>query len=118
MARMSSVESSSIAARPIAYSLGNFLTYRGFNLDGPLGITGVLQLEFGPIAVSLRPDSCRCGSIPVTGPRPISRARRWTWYGRLSTEDFGPTAARIATDGTSTAPRELAPLGDRPTDSR
>ena len=36
--------------RPIAYSLGNFLTYRGFNLGGPLGVTGVLQLEFGPIA--------------------------------------------------------------------
>ena len=34
--------------RPIAYSLGNFLTYRGFNLEGPLGVTGVLQLEFAP----------------------------------------------------------------------
>ena len=34
--------------RPIAYSLGNFLTYRGFNLSGPLGVTGVLQLELVP----------------------------------------------------------------------
>jgi len=33
--------------RPIAYSLGNFITYRGFNLSGPLGVTGVLQLQFG-----------------------------------------------------------------------
>ena len=32
--------------RLIAYSLGNFVTYRGFNLSGPLGVTGVLQLEF------------------------------------------------------------------------
>ena len=40
----------------IAYSLGNFLTYRGFNLSGPLGITGVLQLE-------------------STGPRQLQRAR-------------------------------------------
>src|SRR5206468_5005147 len=32
--------------RLIAYSLGNFLTYRGFNLAGPLGIAAVLQLEF------------------------------------------------------------------------
>ncbi len=31
--------------KPIFYSLGNFLTYRGFNLDGPLGLTTVLQLE-------------------------------------------------------------------------
>jgi Putative enzyme of poly-gamma-glutamate biosynthesis (capsule formation) len=34
--------------RPIVYSLGNFLTYRGFNLEGALGVTGVLQLEFAP----------------------------------------------------------------------
>ena len=34
--------------KPIAYSLGNFLTYRGFNLDGPLGLTGVLRLEAAP----------------------------------------------------------------------
>ena len=31
---------------PVFYSLGNFLTYRGFNLKGPLGITAVLQLEY------------------------------------------------------------------------
>ncbi len=31
--------------KPIFYSLGNFATYRGFNLAGPLGVTAVLQLE-------------------------------------------------------------------------
>ena len=31
--------------RPVFYSLGNFLTYRGFNLDGPLGITALLRLD-------------------------------------------------------------------------
>ena len=33
------------SGRPIFYSLGNFVTYRGFNLEGPLGLTTVLQLD-------------------------------------------------------------------------
>src|SRR6185503_5560243 len=31
--------------RLIAYSLGNFMTYHGFNLDGVLGITAILQVQ-------------------------------------------------------------------------
>ena len=31
--------------KPIAYSLGNFLTWRGFNLSGALGITGVMGVQ-------------------------------------------------------------------------
>ena len=58
--------------RLIAYSLGNFLTYRGFNLDGPLGVTGVLQLEFAarPAGFAAR-VSCRCCSARERARRPI-----------------------------------------------
>ena len=60
--------------RPIVYSLGNFLTYRGFNLDGPLGITGVLQLEFAPDRRLLRARLVPMAQRPREGPAPDSAA--------------------------------------------
>lgn len=33
----------------IAYSLGNFLTYRLFNVKGPSGVTGVLRVKLNPV---------------------------------------------------------------------
>ncbi|HET7426237.1 MAG TPA: CapA family protein [Gemmatimonadales bacterium] len=85
--------------RPIAYSLGNFLTYRGFNLEGPLGITGVLQLVFAP---DRRVRSARLVPLvqrPLEGPAPDQDARALELVRRLSREDFGPTAAQITEDG-------------------
>ena len=85
--------------RPIAYSLGNFLTYRGFNLEGPLGITGVLQLVFAP---DRRLRSARLVPLvqrPLEGPAPDPDARALELVRRLSREDFGPTAAQITEDG-------------------
>ena len=63
--------------RLIAYSLGNFLTYRGFNLDGPLGITGVLQLEFAPDRRLRRARLVPwCSSREGPGPRLRGRGAR------------------------------------------
>lgn len=90
--------------RPIVYSLGNFLTYRGFNLDGPLGITGVLQLEFAPDRRLLRARLVPMTQYPRTGPAPDSAGAALDLVRRLSTEDFGPTAAGIGPDGDITAP--------------
>lgn len=88
----------------IAYSLGNFVTYRGFNLAGPLALTGVLQVE-------LRPDGTLAGArlvpmrqVPLRGPSPDPAAESVQLARRLSEEDFGPAAARIAGDGTITPP--------------
>ena len=84
---------------PIAYSLGNFLTYRGFNLRGPLGVTGVLQLGYGP---DRRLDSARLIPMvqaPLRGPRSDPRSTALKLVRALSDEDFGEDAARIATDG-------------------
>jgi len=85
--------------RPIAYSLGNFVTYRGFNLDGPLGVTGVLQLEFAP---DRRLRSARL--VPMVqrsrqGPAPDPDRAALDLVRRLSSEDFGPAAARVTEDG-------------------
>ncbi len=60
--------------RLIAYSLGNFVTYRGFNLVGPAGhhrgaAAGVRRRgRFGV------PASCRCCSFPRTGRLQIRAA--------------------------------------------
>jgi capsule synthesis protein PGA_cap len=85
--------------RLIAYSLGNFVTYRGFNLDGPLGVTGVLQLEFAP---DRRLRSARLVPMiqrPREGPGPDPDRTALEQVRRLSAEDFGATAARVTEDG-------------------
>ena len=90
--------------RPIAYSLGNFATYRGFNVDGVRGLTGVLQLR-----LSGRGEFQGGRFVPMTqrprrGPEPDPDAAALTLLRRLSREDFGAGAARIAPDGTILPP--------------
>jgi hypothetical protein len=90
--------------RPIVYSLGNFLTYRGFNLSGPLGVTGVLQLEFDP---GQRLSGARLVPMvqrPREGPAPDPAVEALDLVRRLSAEDFGESAARIAPDGKISGP--------------
>jgi hypothetical protein len=85
--------------RPIAYSLGNFVTYRGFNLDGPLGVTGVLQLEFAP---DRRLRSARLVPMvqrPLEGPAPDPARSALDLVRRLSRDDFGAGAAQVSEDG-------------------
>jgi hypothetical protein len=90
--------------RLIAYSLGNFATYRGFNLAGPLGITGVLQLEFGEdrrlSAARLIPMRQR----PAQGPFPDPDRSALELLRSLSREDFGANAAEITQSGEITPP--------------
>jgi hypothetical protein len=81
--------------RLIAYSLGNFATYRGFNLAGPLGITGVLQLEFGQDRALRKAHLVPMLQPPRQGPVPDPDRAAIHLVRRLSTEDFGPTAAVI-----------------------
>jgi len=85
--------------RPVAYSLGNFLTYRGFNLDGPLGVTGVLQLEFAPDRRLLRGRLLPMVQRPREGPSPDPAGTALDLVRRLSAEDFGASAARISEYG-------------------
>ena len=90
--------------RPIAYSLGNFLTYRGFNLSGPLGVTGVLQLWFDAgrriAAARLVPMLQRPQQGPVFDPA----GEALQLIRGLSEEDFGPAAARIDEVGNISGP--------------
>ena len=85
--------------KPIAYSLGNFLTYRGFNLAGPLGLTGVLRLEARPDGQWDRLRFAPMTQVPGKGPAPDSTGAVLELVRRLSREDFGETAARVREDG-------------------
>jgi hypothetical protein len=90
--------------RLIAYSLGNFLTYRGFNLDGPLGITGVLRLEFAVDRTLRRARLVPMVQLPRRGPAPDPDGAAIQLVRTLSREDFGPTAAQISPSGEITPP--------------
>jgi Bacterial capsule synthesis protein PGA_cap len=85
--------------KPIAYSLGNFLTYRGFNLAGPLGQTGVLRLEAGPEGTWERMRFTPMTQLPGSGPAPDTSGAVLELVRRLSREDFGETAARVGENG-------------------
>jgi hypothetical protein len=85
--------------RLIAYSLGNFLTYRGFNLDGPLGVTGVLQLEYTEGRALKHARLVPMIQIPQQGPAPDSGRAAVRLVQRLSLLDFGATAAQITPTG-------------------
>jgi hypothetical protein len=85
--------------KPIAYSLGNFLTYRGFNLAGPLGLTGVLQLEAGPDLAWRRARFVPMLQLPRSGPAPDPGRAALDLIRTLSREDFGDSAARFGAEG-------------------
>ncbi len=90
--------------RPIAYSLGNFVTYRGFNLRGPLGVTGVLQLTLGPGGVFRAGRLIAMVQYPRAGPVPDPSGQAVALVRRVSREDFGPAAAVMDGDGTFRPP--------------
>jgi hypothetical protein len=91
--------------RPIAYSLGNFLTYRGFNLAGPLGVTAVLQLELAPGEELRRARLVPMLQQPGSGPAPDPEATGLELVRKLSSEDFPGTGMRVTEDGALLPPQ-------------
>ena len=80
-------------------SLGNFATYRGFNLEGPLGVTGVLQLEFAADRRLRRARLVPMVQRPREGPALDPAGTALDLVRRLSVEDFGSAAGRVSDDG-------------------
>jgi hypothetical protein len=90
--------------RLVAYSLGNFATYGGFNLTGPNGLSLVLEATLAPdgafLGGRIHPAKQERPGGPTFDPAgaiiPVVR--------QLSAEDFGAAAVRVADDGTLAPP--------------
>ena len=85
--------------RPIFYSLGNFATYRGFNLTGALGVTAILQLELEGDGSFLQARLVPLIQPPLQGPVPDPKRSALVLMRRVTRLDFGKTGARIGEEG-------------------
>jgi poly-gamma-glutamate capsule biosynthesis protein CapA/YwtB (metallophosphatase superfamily) len=92
--------------RLIAYSLGNFATYGRFNLNGPNGISCILEARL------TRDGSFVSGQVhPVKqtkpgGPLPDAERKVIPILQRLSREDFGNRGVLVGEDGQIYPPGE------------
>ena len=93
-----------VAGRPVAYSMGNLVGYRVLSTAGVLGTTAIVQLTFRAdgswVGGLLRPTR----QVQPGYPEPDPDRAAIALVGRLSTEDFGPTAMRVGADGTLRPP--------------
>ena len=86
----------------IAYSLGNFCGYSNFNTSGILSNSAILHVTLNGAgdfrSGTLVPVALTSKNQPMRGGGAVSMVAR------LSDDDFGPTAAHIAADGTISPP--------------
>jgi hypothetical protein len=90
--------------RPIAYSLGNFVTWAGFNMTGVNALTGVLQLELEGNGSFTTGRFVPMRQVKWVGAVPDSTKAALTLVRRVTRLDFPTTGARIAADGRFTPP--------------
>ncbi len=74
--------------RLIAYSLGNFCTYKGMNLTGPSGLAPILWVELNGQGEFLRGRIHSCLQERPGGPKPDEQAQAYARIKALSLEDF------------------------------
>ena len=93
-----------VAGRPVAYSVGNLVGYRTLSTAGVLGTTAIVHLTF------LADGGWAGGRLHATRHVPPGYAEpdpdraAIALVGRLSREDFGRTALRVAPDGRLSPP--------------
>ncbi len=93
-----------VEGRPVAYSVGNLVGYRTLSSAGVTGTTAVLHLTFAA------DGEWRAGRLLPTRQvapgyaEPDPERAAVALVARLSREDFGRTATRIAADGTLRPP--------------
>jgi hypothetical protein len=92
------------AGKPIFYSLGNFATYRGFTLDGPMGLTALLRLDLDGDGVLRSARMVPLRQVPQQGPRPDSTGAAVRLLRALNKADFGKLGAVIGADGRISPP--------------
>jgi len=97
----------------IAYSLGNFATYGGFNLNGPNGLTLVLEVQVAPDGTFLGGTIHPGKQLRPGGPRVDPAGEVIQILRQLSAEDFGAAAPEIGADGTIRVPAPAPALTSR-----
>ena len=93
-----------VKGRLVVYSLGNFATYGGMNLAGPNGLTLVLEVRLAPDGNFLGGKIHAARQEKPGGPRLDPAGAIVPLVRRLSEEDFGRSAVRVAEDGTLSPP--------------
>jgi poly-gamma-glutamate capsule biosynthesis protein CapA/YwtB (metallophosphatase superfamily) len=94
--------------RLIAYSLGNFCTYRGMSLDKEKGYAPLLWVELGREGEFVKGKIFSFVQSPPGGPKRDQKERAWTLIKKLSEEDFPETSPFFGESGII-LPREKAP---------
>jgi poly-gamma-glutamate capsule biosynthesis protein CapA/YwtB (metallophosphatase superfamily) len=81
----------------IAYSLGNFAGYHNFSIHGDLTMSAILRVR---LSSSGRFEQGRLYPVQLAGAgRPVPGGGAISFVARLSTADFGASAARIQSSG-------------------
>lgn len=90
--------------RLVAYSLGNFATYGGFNLAGPNGLSLVLEARLAKDGTFLGGRIHPARQERPGGPKLDPTGAVLPVVRKLSQEDFGPAAVEVGDDGSLSAP--------------
>lgn len=94
--------------RLVAYSLGNFATYGGFNLAGPNGLSLVLEATLAKDGTFLRGRIHPARQDRPGGPKPDPSGAVIGAVKQLSEEDFGASAVMVGGDGALAPPAPAA----------
>ena len=95
--------------RPIAYSMGNFVTWHGFNMTGVNGLTGVLQLEVNGDGSFASGRFVPLRQVKWVGVVPDRTRAALAQVKRLTKTDFPVTGAVFGVDGSIAAPTPVRP---------
>jgi capsule synthesis protein PGA_cap len=92
--------------RPIAYSLGNFASYRTLGTSGVLALSGVLRLRLDKHG-KLVAGVLRAVRLTRAGlPRPDPKGEAIGLVRRLTRQDFPRTGCRVGSDGSVRLPKQ------------
>ena len=100
--------------RPIAYSMGNFVTWHGFNVTGVNALTGVLQLELNGDGSFAHGRFVPLKQVKFVGAVPDRTRAALVQVRRLTQLDFPHTGAVFAADGSFTARPPVTIRAPRP----
>jgi len=94
--------------RLIAYSLGNFCTYRGMSLDQEKGYAPLLWVELGRDGEFVKGKIFSFIQVPPGAPKRDEKEKAWTLIKKLSEEDF-PETSPFFGESETILPREKTP---------